>query len=260
MNVYRDAPAWDGVKTAVLGYTDDASQLRAAMAGLKAEGFEAVIGPMEGSTWGRHRLVTDSDGRPPFLMEPVNPPGVMEAYTQAGLTILSRYLSSERPVEIAVSLTPPPPGLCLRNLDLSRAEEELAAIHGLSLQAFADNRYYAPISREAFLDSYRPVLPYVDPKLVFLAEDDVGRLVGFLFALPDLNEGASPTSVILKTYASVMKGGGSALANAFHERAKEKGFRRVIHALMHEDNLSARHSANTGSHVFRRYALWGARL
>ena len=56
------------------------------------------------------------------------------------------------------------------------------------------------------------------------------------------------------------KGGGSMLANAFHERARKRGFTDVIHALMHETNLSAQHSGNTGGKVFRRYAMWGGRL
>jgi hypothetical protein len=50
------------------------------------------------------------------------------------------------------------------------------------------------------------------------------------------------------------------LANAFHERAKKRGFSEVIHALMHETNLSATHSSDKGGAVFRRYALWGGRL
>lgn len=260
MNVYRDTPGWDGLKTAALGYTSDPARLRDAMNELRAEGFEAVVGPMEGSTWAAHRLVTDSDGRPPFLMEPVNPPGAIEAFEEAGLTVVSRYLSAERPVDLPSSSTPAAPGLSLRNIDLARADQELGAIHALSLEAFSRNRYYAPISREAFVASYRPVLPAVDPALVFLAEDATGALKGFLFAIPDFNEGARPQGVILKTYASSVKGCGSMLANAFHARAKDRGFDRVIHALMHEDNLSARHSENTGGAVFRRYALWGARL
>ena len=50
------------------------------------------------------------------------------------------------------------------------------------------------------------------------------------------------------------------MANAFHVRAKARGFVDVIHALMHESNLSATHSDRTGSKVFRRYALWGGLL
>ena len=117
-----------------------------------------------------------------------------------------------------------------------------------------------PIALEPFLESYRPVLKAIDPDLVLLAEDFAGNLKAFLFALPDYAEGPKPYAVILKTYASEVKGGGSMLANAFHERARERGFTNVIHALMHESNLSAQHSGNTGGKVFRRYALWGGAL
>src|SRR5262249_39423367 len=106
----------------------------------------------------------------------------------------------------------------------------------------------------------RPVLKAIDPELVLLAEDAAGELVAFLFALPNLTEGPKPKTVILKTYASKVKGGGSMLANAFHERARKRGFSEVIHALMHEPILPAQHSGNTGGKVFRRYAMWGGRL
>ncbi len=264
--LWLEAPSLEGLRTAVIGAfeCDDAAGgadvVRAAMQEALARGFEAVLGPMDGNTWGKHRLVVDSDGRPPFLMEPSNPAHYVEAFEQSGLRIVSRYLSSERPADSPASTTPAPPGLQLRNLDAARAEDELKRIHTLSLETFAPNAFYAPISQDAFLDSYRPVLKMIDPELVFLAEDEAGALRGFLFALPDFAQGAAPTSVVLKTYASNMKGAGSALANAFHVRAKAKGFPAVIHALMHENNLSAAHSGNTGGKVFRRYALWGGRL
>src|SRR5262249_40606716 len=111
-----------------------------------------------------------------------------------------------------------------------------------------------------FLASYRPVLKFVDPELVFLAHDRKGKLSAFLFAIPDFNEGRKPQTVILKTYASQQKGAGSMLANAFHVAATRKGYAREIHALMHESNLSATHSSQAGGTVFRRYALWGRRL
>jgi L-amino acid N-acyltransferase YncA len=258
--IYRDAPSLDGLKTAAVGYVADGAQLVEALAQARAEGFEAVIGPMEGSTWGRHRLVVESDGRPPFLMEPTNPEGCLEAFEASGLGVVARYVSAERGVDAPTSGTPPPAGLRLRPFEPAHAERDLTALHTLSLETFANNRFYKPIALEPFLASYRPVLPMLDPDLVLMAEDEAGTLRAFLFAVADFNEGARPQTVILKTYASAAKGAGSMLANAFHERARAKGFRRVIHALMHEDNLSVRHSARTGGRVFRRYALWGGRL
>lgn len=264
--IFREAPSLDGLRTAALGeFACDGAEagaglIRETMTKLKAEGFGAVLGPMDGSTWAKHRLVVESDGRPPFLMEPHNPGHYVDAFEQSGLQIVSRYVSAVRPADVPEGGSRPTPGLRLRNFDPARAEEELTRIHAVSLEAFASNTFYQSIGLEAFLASYRPVLKAIDPELVLLAEDEAGELRAFLFALPNFAEGAQPKSVILKTYASRAKGGGSMLANAFHERARKRGFVDVIHALMHESNLSATHSGNTGGKVFRRYALWGGRL
>jgi hypothetical protein len=266
LEIFREAPTFGGAKTAALGSftceTADAGAdlLREAMAKLKSEGFDAVVGPMDGSTWGKHRLVVESDGRPPFLMEPQNPDHHVDAFERSGLAIVSRYVSAVRPADVPPSRSTPPAGLTLRSFDPSRAEAELRQIHRLSLAAFSTNHFYQPIALEAFLASYRPVLGAIDPELVLLVEDEAGALKAFLFAVPNLIEGRRPKTVILKTYASSIKGGGSMLANAFHERARARGFVDVIHALMHESNLSAAHSENTGGKIFRRYALWGGLL
>jgi hypothetical protein len=215
---------------------------------------------MDGSTWAKHRLVIESDDRAPFPMEPANPEHYPAAFDGAGMQIVSRYLSSERPADAPPSDSRPPAGLKLRNIDLANAEGELTRLHAVSLASFSRNAFYVPVPLEPFLASYRPVLGMLDPELVLLAEDETGELKGFLFAMPNVAEGPGTRTVILKTYASQVKGGGSMLANAFHERVHDKGYRTVIHALMHESNLSAQHSTNTGGKVFRRYALWGARL
>lgn len=264
--IYRDGPSLDGARTAALGdFACDTPEagarlIREAMALLKAEGFGAVLGPMDGSTWAKHRLVIESNGRPPFLMEPSNPARHVDAFEQSGLKIVSRYVSAVRTADVLPSTSAPPAGVRLRDFDPARAEEELTRIHSLSLEAFASNHFYQPVALEAFLASYRPVLKAIDPELVLIAEGETGELKAFLFAIPDLAEGPKPKAVILKTYASRVKGGGSMLANAFHERAKKRGFSEVIHALMHETNLSATHSGNAGGTVFRHYALWGGRL
>lgn len=266
LKLFRDAPSLDGRRTAALGSfacetpEAGAKAIREAMALLKVEGFAAVLGPMDGNTWQKHRLVIESDGRTPFLMEPSNPPHYVDAFEQSGLQVVSRYVSAVRPAVALENTSQPPAGLRLRELDASRAEAELTRIHALSLEAFAANHFYQPIALEDFLASYRPILPMIDPELVLLAEDEAGALKGFLFAAPDFAEGPKPKAVILKTYASCAKGGGSMLASAFYDRAKAKGFTEVINALMHDSNLSATHSGNHGSRIFRRYALWGGVL
>jgi hypothetical protein len=266
LSIWRDAPSLEGSRTAALGafFCEDAAAGAALIAEatrqLAAEGYGAALGPMDGDTWAAYRLVVESDGRPPFFLEPSNPPHYPAAFEEAGFSIVSRYISSVRDLDALADARPLPQGVGLRPLNPSNAEADLRAIHALSLTAFAYNAFYKPIGEERFLSSYRPVLPVLDPDLVLLAEDEAGDLLGFLFGLPNLAEGSSPSAAILKTYASLRKGLGSALAAELHARAHAKGYATVIHALMHEDNLSARHSSNLGGRVFRRYALWGRRL
>lgn len=263
LRIWRQAPAWDGRRTAALGEficeTAEAGArvLEVAVEQLRAEGFEAVVGPMNGDTWGTHRLVIESDGRPPFLLEPSNPAHYPEAFERAGWSIISRYASAEGPLPDSAASDVSPPGFRLEPFDLDRADAELAELHRVSLAAFTRGFLYQPLSLEAFVAQYRPVLPRLDPELVVMARDEAGALQGFLFAIPDLADPSPDRAVILKTYASLKPGLGSSLARRLYARASARGYRRVIHALMHDDNLSARHSARLGAAVFRRYALWG---
>jgi hypothetical protein len=263
LQMWRDAASWAGRRTVAVSAPacpdaeSGAALLERVCALLKAEGFEAIVGPMQGDTWGAYRLVTWSDGSPPFAMEPGSPPYVLAAFEAAGFSPIERYLSARRPLGGEPAAGDPPPGVRLAPFDIAKADADLGRIHAFSLEAFARNPFSRAISSDRFLASYTPVLPAIDPDLVLLAEDEAGTLQGFLFGIPNFAEGPHPSSVILKTYASRVKGLGSWLARSFHARAAEKGYRSAIHALMHEDNLSATHSANLGAEIFRRYALFG---
>lgn len=266
LTVWRETVSWEGRRTAVLGAfeassTEAAANLLAETARrLAAEGFEALVGPMDGDTWAAYRLVVESTGRAPFLMEPPDRPELAAALERAGWRPIAHYQSAEGPLPAAGAAPDPPPGVVLRAFDPNRAEQELTAMHRVSVEAFASAFLYRPISLERFLAMYRPVVAHIDPGLVIMAEDDQGRLLGYLFAVPDLADPSPDRAVIVKTYASLRPGLGSAMMRRFTPRAAEAGYRRVIHALMHEDNLSARHSTALGATTFRRYALWGLTL
>ena len=266
LRIWRTAPSWENRRTAALGeFTCDTPEAGARLlintaSTLAAEGYEAVVGPMNGDTWAPYRLVTHSDGRAPFLMEPSNPTHYPEAFEQAGWSVIGRYASAEGPLPEKVTADVSPSGFRLEAFDPTRADAELEALHRVSLAAFTHGLLYQPLSLEAFMAQYRPMLARLDPDLIVMARDETGTTQGFLFAIPDLADPSPDRAVILKTYASLKPGLGSSLARRFYARAAAKGYRRVIHALMHDDNLSARHSAKLGASVFRRYALWGKPL
>ncbi|MEM6910232.1 MAG: GNAT family N-acetyltransferase [Verrucomicrobiota bacterium] len=240
--------------------------LEQAVALLGERGVEAVVGPMNGNTWRPHRLVVESDGRPPFFLEPRNPEAWVEDFRMAGFSELATYSSSEVPLTESPDLGHienrlAARGIQFRSLDRNRFGGELERIFAVCLEAFAQNYLYTPLEREEFLAAYGKMAPHVRPELVALAERE-DRLEGFLFALPDLaavQAGREP-SLILKTLAVRPKrdlaGLGSVLVSRVQAAGRRAGFRKALHVMQHENNASRRLSSRFGDQVFRRYALF----
>ncbi len=265
--IYRQAPLWDGQHTAAIGdfrcteVGAGASLLDGIAEDLAAEGFQALIGPMNGNTWNSYRLVVETDGSAPFLMEPTSKPHDQQAFQDAGFTPVSHYFSARAKLADALGHPPDPvPGLNVETWDGNDPEAHFTQVFHLSEKAFANNAFYTPITLEAFLAMYMPLVPMMKRELILMARDAQGELAGFLFGVPNYQEGLEPASVILKTYASLAPGAGHHMAHAFHEAAHRMGFQTVIHALIHETNTSAERSRRHGASTFRRYALMGRRL
>ena len=263
--VWLDGPDWDSQPTACIGNftskTDEGGRdvLAQAVAHIKAHGIAQVIGPMDGDTWHSYRFVTWTDGSPAFLLEP-NSSG-LQVFQDAGFTQISSYFSARIPL-IQTALTQPPAttDFTIEPWDNTDPEVLFGQVFDLSTKAFARNAFYKPITREAFLAMYMPLVPMLKPDLIFFARCPDGTLAGFLFGTPNYAEGPKPASVILKTYASLSHGAGQHLAYAFHKAAAAAGYATAIHALIHDDNKSARRSASEGAQVFRQYGLFGLKL
>lgn len=264
------APTTDGLIGHYAAHDADSGRelLEHALDWHRINGCERVIGPMDGSTWHRYRLLTERGTEPAFFLEPDNPDDWPRHFIDAGFVPLATYMSALNP---DLSRVDPRSdrrrselrrsGITLRTIDRERFDDELAAIHELSLVAFAGNFLYSPIRMEAFLASYTPIRPHIVPELVLLAEQK-GQLVGFIFAIPDLMErarGAPQRTVIVKSMAVHPACGGNGLGGLLMDdcqrAARKLGFERAIHALMRETNLSRRISAHYGKTI-RRYTLY----
>lgn len=247
--------------------SDTHALLKEACDWLQEQGCGQIIGPMNANTWQRHRFVIESDGRPPYLLEPRNSAEWPDWWLSAGFTVLSRYSSSR----LALDGEPSVPqalkqrllrsGVSIRALRPDAFDVELRIIHAISLKSFSSNFLYTPLDEAAFLRSYAKVRERVDPDLVRLAERD-GVPLGFVFALPDweaIAQGMKP-DVIVKTLAvcpdSRCAGLGSLLIDEVHAIARLKGHDHAIHAMQHESNSSLRITRRHQGTVFRRYALF----
>lgn len=250
--------------------------LEAAHQLLAERGVRRVVGPMNGSTWMRYRLAL-----PPelgdhnadacwFAGEPSNAMDYAAHWQSAGFTVAQLYesrseaLSDQVLTSVSTSITysNTQTTVRIRCFEPDRFDEELEILHRISLDAFAENRYYAPIDLATFRALYAPFRGRLDASFVLLAERSPGEPVGFVFAYADPNSvvHGRPTRLIVKTLATARSARGervsSALLDAVRTRARAQGFQQVISALMHADNATRRMAERRDATLFRRYALF----
>lgn len=254
---------WNGRRTAAIAspvFADAAAgeaYLHEAKAEARHRGFEAVVGPMAGDSWGAYRVVIWSDGSPAFFGEPTTGPYDLEAYLAAGFGVAETHSSAVAAPGSRGFSAVGPGDVAVTTWDGRDPEKLLADAHGVVMAAFAKTAFFRPIPREHFVAAYRPALAKADPRFVLAARDASGRPVGFTLAFPDpLRKGA----VVLKTYAGLLPGIGRRMADIVHATAAEAGFSEVVHALMRDGIASAAQSRKFGGQPIRRYALMGKRL
>ncbi len=271
---WADTPAYEEETVGLVGHyaANDAAAGRAVLGRacrrLADEGCTCAIGPMDGATWYSYRFVTERGDRPPFALEPWHPPGYPEHFRGVGFEPLARYVSAigagpDTLRRTSVPDAPPLDDVHARPLDVDRFEEELRRLHGLVTTSFADNFLYTPLPEADFVALYRPYRTLIEPGLVRLLEQeraDGPCLVGVAFMVPDAAQAARGEPVdtaVLKTMAVhprlTGQGLGRWMTERMHRAARARGYRRVVHALMHEDNVSR----NLGhGPLIRRYTLF----
>lgn len=240
---------------------------------LSANGCTMAVGPMDGSTWRQYRFRTGGDCSPAFFLEPSNPPEWPAQFLDSGFKPLARYYSSvderleydddSHAHRAADRLAKT--GVTLRPLDMAHFSEELAAIHPVITASFQKGFLYQPLSPAEFSAQYEPIRRAVRPELVTIAMHE-GRPVGLIFTLPDVLQaraGKSVDTAIVKTLCILPErqyaGLGSHLLAVNRRAVRALGYRRLIHALMHESNESLNLSARYAT-VFRHYTLFAKSL
>lgn len=239
---------------------------------LAAFGCNLAIAPIDGNTWHRYRLVTERGTHPVFFLEPDNPDDWPCHFLDQGFTPLAQYSSA---LNANLSYVDPrlervksrlnKAGVEIRPINMQRIEAELHGVFEVAIASFQSNFLYTPITEAAFVALYRPLLPYLNPELILIAEDN-NKPVGFLFAIPDwlqAQRGETVNTIVIKTVAVLPKriyaGLGNLLVATCQTRAYEKGFTRAIHALMHDANPS-RNLSRRYAQTIRRYTLFAKNI
>lgn len=272
---WKETPALDGARVGAIGHYSDASAeaakvlLDAVCERLRSEGCGLAVGPMDGNTWRRYRFITERGAEAAFLMEPDNADDAPSRWVAAGFASLAEYFSAlnddleyEDAQVTRAGERLMRGGVAVRALDAARFDEELRRIYEVSVAAFPENFLYTPLPEAEFVVQYAAVRERVRPELVLLAEHE-GRAVGYVFAVPDWLRGSGTDTVIVKTVAVLpgraFAGLGTWLVALAQIAARKLGYRRAIHALMHESNNSRNLSARYAK-PFRRYTLYSRSL
>ena len=218
--------------------------LKRACRELAGRGCSVAVGPMDGNTWRRYRLVTERGAEPTFFLEPDNPDDWPDHFLTLGFQPIAHYISAvncdlsraePRVGHIAERLSAQ--GIRIRALDPWRTEDDLRRIYAVSAVSFRNNFLYTPIAEPDFLAQYRALVPALRPELVLIAET-ADQPVGFIFAVPDLKQaerGHPIDTVIVKTLAVLPErthaGLGSLLLAVCQRAAHQLGYTRAIHLL-----------------------------
>ncbi|WP_145245996.1 hypothetical protein [Aeoliella mucimassa] len=262
------------------------AMLLAAVRWLREQGATEIIGPMEGDTWHRYRLVTGPFDDPPFLMEPYNPAYYPALWQQAGFAPFETY-HSKKLEDVRTALERFEPihqravnrGFVLEPFRVDQFESELERLYRLSLAIFAANKLYSPISADEFFKLYESARSLLDRRLVWFACSPEGEDVGFVFAVHDYHDAAvamrgqdgwlaklrfvmhkrRAKAINIKSLGVVPgqrhSGLGVALVAQVYREMLGMGFQRANLCLIHDDNPSSRLDAGLGT-MLRHYTLY----
>ena len=171
-----------------------AALLGAAEAWHRARGVGRLSGPYNLSINEALGVLVRGFDTPPMLLMGHDPPYVgprLEEQGYAPEKDLLAYLydtATDLPAPIRRMLDQRLPGrLAVRPLDLSRYRQEVKAISEVFNDAWADNWGFVPLSEAETDQLARQMRHLLNERLVWFAEFD-GRPIGFIVALPNLNE------------------------------------------------------------------------
>jgi len=256
-----------------------------AIAWLKDKKIHHLIGPMDGDTWHKYRFNVGPFDRPPFMMEPYNPPYYGTFWERFGFRVLAKYFSKHVNSKTVVPLMEKyyrraeQNGFTFRSFHVKQFENELKILYDLSCQNFAGNYFYTPILLDDFCGLYVEAKAIIDKRLVWFCQDKEGEYCGFIFSFPDyflalqsmhgqhglvsklkfvVNRRKAAT-LNIKTIGVTPRYRGRGLSQALMYKAYFEGSQMGLHqanlCLIHEENVSAKLDAGQGR-ITRNYHLY----
>ena len=168
----------------------------AAKKWLIERGMSCMRGPWSfvSQEWGS---VVEGFKPSPVVMSPYNPPYYNDQYASFGLSkvkdLLVYYIDAKEGYQIPeriLSLTEKVSdryGIHVRQIEMSKLEEEVETIMSLSNDSLEQNWGYSPVTDAEVRTMAHDLKPVIHPKGVIFVETAEGKPIGFAIAIPDVN-------------------------------------------------------------------------
>lgn len=168
----------------------------AAARWLRERKLVAMRGPANPSMNDVAGLLVNGFTLPPYILMAYNPPyynrllldyGFERSMTMWAYFVHRKYADLDRFSRGVRLVFRRYPEMRIRNLEMSRFDEEVNIVRSIYNDAWADNWGFVPMTEAEFSHLARDLKRLIDPKMAFLAELD-GDVVGFAVAIPNLNQ------------------------------------------------------------------------
>ncbi len=192
---YEDGNGFFGFFECEERYETAAALFDAAAAWLREQGMTGMRGPTSPTLNDIAGVLIDGFDRTPAIMMPYNHPYVADFLTRYGFEramtmwayyVHNKYVKKDRLRRGAAIVHRRNPGLTVRNIDMSRFDEEARIVLDILNDAWSDNWGFVPITDAEFARLAKDLKQLVDPRMVFIVEKD-GEPVAFSLSLPNIN-------------------------------------------------------------------------
>lgn len=189
-------------RTAFFGFFESTAQSDVASALLeraadwaRERGMLQIRGPMNYSTNETVGLLVEGFNTPPSIMMPHNPAYYAGLIENAGFSkamdLYAWFLLTEKGLSPKIRRVGEKVladgGIRVREIDMKRFPEEVAAIKKIYNDAWSENWGFVPMTDDEFEHMAKDLKTVLDPRIVLIAEKE-RQPVAFSLALPDINQ------------------------------------------------------------------------
>ncbi len=174
------------------------SLLTTAKIWLKNKNFDSVLGPTNFSTNDTAGLLVNGFESPPVVMMTYNKDYyesfLLENGFQKEMDLFAYNIEtkkvSEKSLRIASMLEKrlENKGIHVRSIQMKNFDEEVKAVKEVYNSAWENNWGFVPATDKEFDHLAEGLKLIINPAFTYLAENEQGKIIGFMLAIPDINE------------------------------------------------------------------------